>query len=368
MLKKIAGLSFVFALVLACSSSDDDSSSSSNGDGFDRSTLLVNWADNIIIPAYTDLEAKLSTLKTDKDVFVATPNQANLETLRASWLEAYKVWQSVDMFYVGKAEEIQYNLQMNVYPTTVADIENNISIGSYDLTSVNNQDAVGFPAVDYLLYGVAADDASIVAKYADVNYQNYLSDVINRMQLLTETVLNDWTSNYRDSFVAQTGNSSTSSVNKIVNDYVNYYERDLRKAKIGTPAGVFSAGATFSDKVEGFYSKIYSKVLLDEALDATQDFFNGEAYNSTSTGTSFVSYLSFLGRTDLSETINTRFNNARTTFQNLDANLASQVETDNTKMTQTYDALQLAVVSLKVDMMGAFQISLDSGYQDNDGD
>ena len=78
------------------------------------------------------------------------------------------------------------------------------------------------------------------------------------MQLLTETVLNDWTSNYRDSFVAQTGNSSTSSVNKIVNDYVNYYERDLRKAKIGTPAGVFSAGATFSDKVEGFYSKIYS--------------------------------------------------------------------------------------------------------------
>ena len=368
MLKKIASLSFIFALVLACSSSDDNATTSSNGDGFDRRALLVNWADNIIIPAYTDLDAKLTTLKTDKDVFVATPNQTNLEVLRNSWLEAYKVYQSVDMFNVGKAEEIQYNFQMNIYPSTVSDIEANISNGSYDLTSVNNRDAVGFPAVDYLLYGVAADDASILAKYADVSYQNYLSDVINQMQALTATVLNDWTSNYRASFIAQTDNTSTSSVNKIVNDYVNYYERDLRKAKVGTPAGNFSAGATFSEKVEGFYSKIYSKILLTEALDATQDFFNGEAYTTTSTGTSFVSYLNFLGRTDLSETINSRFNNARSTIQNLDANLSSQVENDNIKMTQTYDALQLAVVSLKVDMMGAFQIGLDSGYQDNDGD
>jgi predicted lipoprotein len=368
MLKKIASLSFIFALFFACSSNDDSSSSGNNGDGFDRSALLVNWADNIIIPAYTDLDSKLTVLKSNKDVFIATPNQTNLDALRASWLEAYKVYQSVEMFNVGKAEEIQYNFQMNIYPTTVSDVETNVSTGNYDLTNPNNHDAIGFPAVDYLLYGVAQDDASILAKYTDVNYQNYLSDVVNQMQILTASVLNDWTSNYRNSFVASTDNTSTSSVNKVVNDYVNYYERDLRKKKVGTPAGSFSAGTTFSESVEGFYSKIYSKELLNEALDATQDFFNGEAYSTSATGTSFVSYLSFLGRTDISETINTRFNNARAVIQNLNANLASQVETDNTKMTQTYDALQLAVVSLKVDMMGAFQISLDSGYTDNDGD
>ena len=52
----------------------------------------------------------------------------------------------------------------------------------------------------------------------------------------------------------------------------------------------------------------------------------------------------------------------------LDDSFYNQVDTDNTKMTQAYDALQTAVVSLKVDMMGVFQVSLDEGFVDSDGD
>ena len=39
---------------------------------------------------------------------------------------------------------------------------------------------------------------------------------------------------------------------------------------------------------------------------------------------------------------------------------------DNTKMTNAYDALQTVVVLLKVDMLQAFNISVD--YVDADGD
>ncbi|NRA94125.1 MAG: peptidase M75 superfamily protein, partial [Psychroserpens sp.] len=42
------------------------------------------------------------------------------------------------------------------------------------------------------------------------------------------------------------------------------------------------------------------------------------------------------------------------------------VETDNTKMTEAYDALQAAVVLLKVDMIQAMNISID--FVDADGD
>lgn len=366
MLKKVVLVCSLVALFFACSSSEESSSSSNNVDGFDRSAILTNWADNIIIPAYQDLDNKLDVLKTDKDVFITSPNQTNLDNLRASWLSSYKVWQSVEMFNIGKAEEILLTFKMNVYPTTTTDVEMNVSSGSYDLRSDNNNDAVGFPAIEYLLYGIAADDTAILSKFSDVKYQNYLSDLVNEMSDLTDIVLNDWVTNYRASFIANSDNTATSSVNKLTNDFIFYYEKGLRANKVGIPAGVFSGSTPFSNKVEGYYSKDFSRELALDALQAVQDFFVGKAYNQTTTSTSFASYLNYLNRADLVATISDRFNNGRTKLQSLNANLSNQVTTDNTKMTETFDILQLAVVPLKVDMIQAMNISVD--FVDADGD
>jgi predicted lipoprotein len=364
MLKKIIfAFSFV-ALIFACSS--DDSSSSSNGDSFDRTAMLSNWADNIIIPAFQDLDTKLEVLKTNTDAFTAAPNQVNLEATRASWLSAYRIWQSVEMFNIGKAEEIQYGFQMNVYPTNIEDIENNISGESYDLANVNNQDAVGFPAVEYMLYGLEANDALILNKYSDAKYKTYLTDLVDRMVSITELVLNDWSTSYRSSFISQSANTATSSVNKLTNDFIFYYEKGLRANKIGIPAGVFSGSSPFSDKVEGYYSKMYSKELSLIALQAVQDFFIGKSYNSAATDSGFATYLNALDRADLVATIDNKLNNAYEKLQTLDDDLSNQVSSDNVKMTEAYDVLQLAVVSLKVDMIQAMNINID--YVDADGD
>jgi predicted lipoprotein len=280
------------------------------------------------------------------------------------------------MFNIGKAEAINYAFQMNIYPTTVADVEANIANGTYDLTHSNNNDAVGFPALDYLLYGVASDDAAILDIYTTnanaSGYKTYVSDLVDQMKSLTQTVLNDWTSGYRDTFVSKTGNTAESSVNKVVNDYVNYYEAGLRSRKIGLPAGIFSGGNLLPEIVEGYYGQEVSKVLALESLKAVQDFFNGKAYNASSTANSLKAYLDYLniakGGEDLATLINNQLDLARTKIQALDVNFSNQIDTDNAKMTLAYDELQKAVVLLKVDMMGALQISLDAGYQDNDGD
>jgi len=364
-MKKVVLSLFVLLVIVACSSSDESSSSSSNNDGFNRGEMLANWADNIIIPAYQDLNVKLNTLKSDKDTFIATPNQTNLETLRASWLESYKVWQYVEMFNIGKSEEISLVFQMNVYPTNASDIENNISSQTYDLAAVGNNDAVGFPALDYMLYGVDNDDASIIAKYGDANYTNYLNDLVDRMSQLIDLVLSDWEDSYRDTFVASTANTTTSSVNKLTNDYIFYYEKGFRANKVGIPAGVFSS-SPLSDKVEGFYSKEFSKDLALEAMNAVRDFFNGKAYSSTQQSTSFSDYLNFLGRQDLVSTINTKIDNGENKLNMLPNNFYAQIESDNSVMTDTYDVLQLAVLSFKVDMLQALNINVD--YVDADGD
>jgi len=49
------------------------------------------------------------------------------------------------------------------YPTDFDLIENHIASGSYNFDLPSNRDSKGFPALDYLLNGMASSDAEIVA-------------------------------------------------------------------------------------------------------------------------------------------------------------------------------------------------------------
>ncbi|MFS4482624.1 imelysin family protein [Hyunsoonleella sp. 2307UL5-6] len=364
-------------IIVACSSSSTDDDSTGGNDNFDRGALLTNVADNIIIPAFEDLQTKLSALDVARGNFVNDMSQSNLDALSDAWLEAYKVWQYVEMFNIGKAEGIDntnfigFVSFFNIYPLEVSDIENGAGTGNYDLTTGNYHDGQGFPALDFLIHGVADSDATALDKFTSNSkkegYVTYLDNVVARMNTLNNTILNDWKNNYRDTFVTNLSSSTTGSISKIVNDFVFYYERGLRANKIGIPAGNFS-NEPLPNKVEAFYKKDVSKLLALEALTAVQDFFNGKTYNESSTGESFKTYLEALGRNDLATTITSKFNEAKQKLEVLDDSFYNQVDTDNTKMTQAYDALQTAVVSLKVDMMGVFQVSLDEGFVDSDGD
>ncbi|MCB4808110.1 imelysin family protein [Tamlana sp. 62-3] len=362
-MKKIILGTIIVGFIIACSSSSGGSGGTT--DNYDRSALLVNLADNIIIPAFQDLETELSTLTEAKNNFVTTPNQANLEVLRASWLTAYTAWQYVEMFDIGEAETTLYGFQMNIYPANIDDISANINSGSYDLTHSNNNDAVGFPAVDYMIYGLADNDADILTFYQSENYTSYLSDLIDQMESLTSSVLTNWTSSYRTTFVSQTGNTATSSLNKFTNDFIYYFEKGLRANKFGIPAGVFSTDP-LPETVEALYAKAFSKDLALEALSAVEAVFYGDAFSGSGSGESFKSYLISLDRADLVTEITTKFEDAREKIEALDDSFYDQINTDNTKMTEAYDALQLLVVSFKVDMLQAFDISVD--YVDADGD
>ncbi len=363
---------FLLLFIVGCSS-DDDTTNIDPIDNFDRSVILVNWADNIITPAYQDLDAKLQSLVDDKEAFIADPNSSNLQTLRVSWEEAYKVWQHVEMFNVGTAESSNYIFQMNVYPTNVNDIQNNIDTQDYDLASVNNNDAVGFPALEYMLFGLAETDTEILNLYATStdadNYKAYLSDLTDRMETITQTVLTDWTNGFRDSFVANTENSPTGSLNLLVNDFIFYYEKGFRANKFGIPGGVFST-TSLPDRVEALYHGDFSKTLALEGLEAIQNFFNGRSYSDGTDGESLDDYLDFLNTIkegeDLSTLINNQFDEAETKINTLDDSFEYQVETNNVAMTETFDVIQLGVVLLKVDMLQALDISVD--FVDADGD
>ena len=111
-----------------------------------------------------------------------------------------------------------------------------------------------------------------------------------------------------------------------------------------------------------------------EALNSVENFFIGKSSDGLSTGSSFKTYLDYLRssnnngeeNTDLGQTILTKIETARNTINNLDDNFIDQINNDNIKMLQAFDALQVIVVHLKVDMLQAFNVNVD--YVDADGD
>lgn len=356
------------AALLSCS--EDDGTQA--GDNFDRGAMLANWADNIIVPGYEVYVSKLTDLKSAAESFTSSPTTSTLTDVRAAWFDAYVAWQHVAMFEIGKAEQLTLINFTNVYPTNTADLVKTLESGTYDLTSVNKQDEQGFPAIEYLLYGVRDTDQKIIDLFSQepAHYQTFLLDLVERLETLGQSVLSDWENGYRDTFVNNDGSDAISSVNKLVNDYIFYYEKHLRAGKIGIPGGIFSAEKQ-PEKVEGFYSG-RSKELFMEGLDAMQDFFNGKSPNSNLAveGEGLKTYLDFLSTIsegeDIASLINAQFVSARTQAQLLDEDFSVQVKSDNSLMLKTYDELQKNVPNLKVDMLQALNVRVD--FVDADGD
>ncbi len=375
-MKKILGGLIMIALVWACSSDNEGDELEIDAGvvaSFERSTMLTNWADNIILPSYEAFSVELDDLNTSFEAFKADTSISNLESFRAAWVSAYKMWQRVSMFEIGPAETVGLRLNVNIYPTDVQKIEGFITSGMYDLSLSSNRDAKGFPALDYLINGLGEDDTAIVAQLNDENRDatfTYIDAVLEDMTTLTNEVVGEWNQTYRDTFVTNDGASATASVDRFVNDYIFYYEKFLRAGKMGIPLGVFT-GSTLPQNVEAYYRQNIANELFLEGLDAVQNFFNGKHFGSNTTGESLASYLNELNTVkngdDLSTIINNQFNEARTTVSGL-SDFRSEIEnnTPPTEMLLAYDAVQKAVPMLKVDMVSAMSISID--FVDTDGD
>ena len=350
-------------------SNSNQNSNNDSQSSYDRSKMLEFTVEKIIIPAFDDLEGKLTELKGSYSKFNSDMTDNNLDDLRDKWLLSYKAWQHVEMYDIGKAMEDYYAFKGNVYPVDTVRVKLNIEKGEYDLNNPNNYDAQGFPTIDYLLYGLDKEMPKVIDHFKnDQKISNYLGKIIDELVSTTSSVNSHWKST-KGEFVKSIENSATSNLNMLINDFIFYYEKRFRANKFGIPGGVFSSSA-LPDRVEGFYSKIYSKELAQEAFTSIKNFFNGISHeNKDVIGTGVKSYLDFLDSNKtklLSDDINKQFNIAENSISELNDNFNLQVKDGLIKLLTTYDDIQKAVVLLKVDMLQILNINVD--YVDADGD
>lgn len=341
---------------------------------FDRSVMLANYGDNIIIPNYLKLSQSLDTLSQLKDVFISSPTQTNLDNIRIGLKNSWKNWMHCSSFELGPASAVLLRQTINTFPADTTQINSNISTGTYTFGSASNIDAAGFPTLDYLLFGTGANDAEILNAYSvdpDVNNRKqYLSDVVEYIESNVDGVYNSWISsggNYISTFKNATGTDVGSSTGMLVND-LNFDYENLKNFRIGIPLGKQTLDIPLPEKVEVLYGK-YSSELSREFIRAIENFYLGRS-RSGNDGQGLDDYLSFINANYnggyLNDAIKLRLSEVKTALDNMPNDLGDAVVNNTTPVNDAYLKITQALVLLKTDMPSALGILIT--YQDNDGD
>lgn len=354
-------------MLLSCGSTGSDKID------FDRPEMLRNYGENIIQPAYSNLQNNVNDLQASAETFAGEPTEANLVNLQSELKEAWLAWQEASLFQFGPAEWVTLRTSLNTYPTDTDKIDDNISSGDYTFGTLNNRAAEGFPALDYLLHGTGDNNQEILSRYTDDteagNRTGYLLDNIDFMKGQIDETVSGWDADHGDyigMFLDEenAGVDVGSSMSMLFNEFVLHYERFFRDGKIAIPAGVRSAGVPRPSATEAYYGG-YSLELATANFEAIRRFFDGrDAAGSDRLG--LDDHLDALGAGDLTDEIRNELEEAQIAVEELSDPLSQQIEEDNEPVMDAFTEIHELVNFFKSDMTSVLGVNIT--YQDNDGD
>ena len=223
--------------------------------GFDRKAMLRNFADSLILPAFSNLETETAKLEQAVAVFVQTPTESTLIAAQNTWEQAFSVWMVANAYNFGPAGEdgIRKGLieEIGTFPVSEAKIEANIEKSVITFNDFN-RDNRGLLAIEYLLFDLKGNQEAL-KKLQNANRKAYLRALSSDIKGKVSTVVKDW-SIYKSEFLSKVGTDVGSSTSQIYNEFVRSYE-SIKNFKIGLPLGL-RAGQTQAEpnKVEAYYS------------------------------------------------------------------------------------------------------------------
>lgn len=346
---------------------------SSCATSFDQLGLLSNIGNNIILPVYQELATQSSALQTAINTFADNPNNTTLGDAQTKLKAAWTAWQKAGIFEFGPAADENLRSFMNNFPVFVTRLEDAVDAGSYDLNSETYSFTRGFPALDYLLYGLGTNNADILATYVSANNstnrQQYIKDVAALIAQKAQAVYDAWNpagANYVNTFNTTEGVANGKPLSDLVNQLNQGYEL-FKNDQLGTPISAKTGyQPLLPQNVQAYYGG-YSLDLALAAIRANKTVFEGD------NGSGLDDYIAATGvkKGDraLNELITEQYDKAIASLEALQpARLQDAVQNDIEAVKTAYANAQNQVILLKTDMPSALCISIT--YIDNvdDGD
>lgn len=356
-------------LFTACS----NSTSSDQQTNSDRSEMLENYGNNIILPAFENMQSTTEDLHSAAENFESERTLEHLENLQVALKDARMAWQDVSPFQFGPAEEVLLRSSINTYPVDDNEIDDNISSGDYSFGGIN-QDIAGLPALGYLLHGVGESNEEILAMYTtDAEAENRMTYLLENTTFIKDkidTATSEWQSSggdYIGMFLSQenAGTDAGSSLSMFVNNYVWHYERFLRDGKVGIPSGVRSAGNPRPKAVEAYYGG-YSVELAIANLNQIERIFTGAGGKGLDENIMANNERVDYDTEELSIDIKSQIDEAQSALEQLSDPLSQQIKEDNEAVLTSFEELHSLVALLKTEMTEVLGVQIN--YSDNDGD
>ena len=340
---------------------------------FERSEMLANMGNNIIIPAYTAFQGAVDALDVAGQAFESAPSLESLATLQEALKEARLAWQDVSLFQFGPAETFALRGSLNTYPANTDQVDANMASGSYVLGTLGNIAAGGFPALGYLLHGAEFSQEELVTLFTtDASAASRMKYVVDNLEFIktnVDLVANQWMpagGNYIETFLSEDngGVDVGSSLGQLVNAMVLHYERFIRDGKVGIPAGVRSSGVPRPKTTEAYYGG-YSVELAVQSVEALGRLYEGTSFAGEE-GVGLNENLEFLEASSLADDITSTVENVVSSLEGLSDPLAKQIDSDVDEVVTAFTGMQQLVVLLKADMTSFLGVTIT--FQDNDGD
>lgn len=346
------------AVFYACSKSSGDNGGNNNpGNDAFKTAMLTNYADNLIVPAYTDFQSKVNVLETAVNNFLNAPSAGTLDAVRPVFKDAYLSFERISMPFLGPASSISANTYINTFPALAAKIEAGIQSGVYDFTiSVLSDSIQGLPALDYLLFSTGA-----VAQFSATdaaNRKKYVRDVVTRIKLLTQNVLTQWNGGYRAVFIASLKTDVGSSIGSLINQFALEMDR-MKGPRIGWPFGKQSNGTVFANKCEAYYAG-FSGALAVENLSSLKNYYTGGS------GSGIDDYLVLLKKDQLNKDVLAQFDVAINALKAIPDPMSAAFTNNAALVEEAYKQVQKLLTLLKTDVASATAVQIN--YMDNDGD
>lgn len=355
-------ISLIFTVGCKKDEENDDSTT------FDRGELLKNYAENIILPNYSDLNDNTLALKLAIETFLNDVSETNLILVQEKWIETAKSWQHCNAFNFGPAGAEGLNKGLNeeiaTFPVSADKIETALASPNFNDF---NRDARGLYAIEYLLFDLEEDNQTILTAFQNEDRKSYLQGAVDALLAKVEGVLSSWSGSYKNNFITNNGSDAGSSVSDLYNEFVKSFE-SIKNLKIELPLGK-RPGQTVEEPqlVEAYYSGI-SLELLEEHLIAIENTWYGKTKAGTK-GIGFIDYLNSVeGGEELVSATIAQWTNVKTAFNAISKSerLSDQVVNSPEPIDAFREELQKHTRFFKSDMSSRLGIAIT--YSSGDGD
>ncbi len=326
-------------------------------EAFDRSGLLRNIQDNLLLPQYQQTKLAFLELQKSTQDFSALPSGGNYLALQDKWKHAFLEWKQAEVYNFGPIDQLGWTTSFDNWPTNSNAIE--LLLQTYDgspgFVEGLGSNKKGLPAMEYLIFQPGAFEL-LQEENRRVLLVAYSNDLVDKIEL----VLQAWSKH--GSFVKRIDNAADASMTLLANELV-FLAEVLKNEKLGVPMGVLHNKAIAPQLVEVPYASM-SLSGLSGNVTAMKNVFTGQ------NGLGLDDYLDALHVKDanglLSEKIIIKMESILSLLKGMGPSLQTALISDYTTLELLYEEINQLLVLLKTDMMS--QLGLLVVFNDNDGD